>query len=331
MVLSDFWFLVAFTVVIVGLLVVDLVVINRDMGAPNMRQSALWCAFWVSLALLFSVYVFISRGRTAGLEFLTGYIIEYSLSVDNLFVFFMLFTYFAVPAAYQRRVLFWGILGAFLMRGTMIALGAALIKQFHWILYLFGAFLVFTGFKMLRSGDEEVEPEKNPVVRFARQRLPITPSYVGEKFFVRQGRALLATPLFIVLLSVETTDLVFAVDSIPAIFAVTQDPFIVYTSNVFAILGLRSLYFLLRDMATRFHYLKIGLSVVLMFIGVKMLVMDIFKIPTELSLAVVATVLSTSVVVSILRPPAEPHELPVEHAAEASGASPQLSAGRAEE
>ncbi|HEY8475328.1 MAG TPA: TerC/Alx family metal homeostasis membrane protein, partial [Chloroflexota bacterium] len=196
MVLSDFWFLVAFTVVIVGLLVVDLVVINRDMGAPNMRQSALWCAFWVSLALLFSVYVFISRGRTAGLEFLTGYIIEYSLSVDNLFVFFMLFTYFAVPAAYQRRVLFWGILGAFLMRGTMIALGAALIKQFHWILYLFGAFLVFTGFKMLRSGDEEVEPEKNPVVRFARQRLPITPSYVGEKFFVRQGRALLATPLF---------------------------------------------------------------------------------------------------------------------------------------
>jgi tellurite resistance protein TerC len=301
---SDLAFLVAFHIFILSMLALDLGLFRptrMQASVPTTKSAARWVAVWVSLALAFGAGVFYWRGTEAGFAFLTGYIIEYSLSVDNLFVFLMIFTYFGVPLAYQRRVLFWGILGALVLRGTMILIGALLIKEFHWIIYVFGAFLVFTGLKMLRAGDEEIDPEKNPILRLARRFLPITPRYVGDKFFVRHG-TLYATPLFLVLVCVETTDIVFAVDSIPAIFAITHDPFIVYTSNVFAILGLRSLYFLLRGLYDRFHHLKTGLAIVLLFVGIKMLLSDLYKIPTALSLGVVVTVLGTAVVVSLLRP-----------------------------
>ncbi|CAN5497789.1 TerC family protein [soil metagenome] len=238
----------------------------------------------------------------AAIAFLTGYLIEKALSVDNIFVIVLIFTYFSVPAVYQHRVLFWGILGALVMRGAMIALGAALIEEFHWIIYVFGAFLIFTGFRMARQGDEELEPEANPVVRLFRKLVPVTEKFEGDKFFIRRAGALMATPLLLVLVIIETTDLIFAVDSIPAIFAVTQDPFIVYTSNIFAILGLRSLYFVLAGVVHKFHYLKLGLSVVLAFVGAKMLLTDTaYKIPTLVSLAVIALILTVAVVASLVR------------------------------
>jgi tellurite resistance protein TerC len=236
-------------------------------------------------------------------------LIEKSLSVDNIFVFVLIFSYFAVPPKYQHRVLFWGIIGALLMRGAMIALGAALIKEFHWIIWIFGAFLIFTGIRMATSGDEKLEPEKNPVIRLFRRIMPVSDHYDGQKFFTVQNGVRMATPLFLVLLMVETTDLIFAVDSIPAIFAVTQDPFIVYTSNVFAILGLRSLYFVLAGVVHKFHYLKLGLAFVLSFVGVKMLLPDVslwltgvrYAIPTFVSLGVIAAILTVAVVASLIR------------------------------
>jgi tellurite resistance protein TerC len=222
--------------------------------------------------------------------------------VDNIFVFVLIFTYFAVPAQYQHRVLFWGIIGALIMRGIMIALGATLIKEFHWIIYLFGAFLIYTGIRMARHRNETIHPDQNPLVRLVRRLMPVTEGYEGQKFFVRKAGVLMATPLFLVLLLIETTDLIFAVDSIPAIFAVTQDPFIVYTSNVFAILGLRSLYFVLADMIHKFYYLKLGLSAVLTFVGVKMLLTDTaWKIPTGISLLVVISVIGVAIAASLLR------------------------------
>ena len=235
----------------------------------------------------------------AALAFLTGYLIEKSLSVDNIFVFILIFSFFAVPAAYQHRVLFWGILGALIMRGILILIGATLLETFHWIIYVFGAFLIFTGIRMARHQDEELKPDQNPIVKFFRRFVPVTENYEGDKFFIRRAGTLFATPLFLVLLVVESTDLVFAVDSIPAIFAVTRDPFIVYTSNVCAILGLRALYFLLANVMHQFQYLKLGLSVVLTFIGVKMVIVDLYHIPVGASLAVVASVLTISIIASL--------------------------------
>jgi tellurite resistance protein TerC len=295
---------VLFAVLIVGVLALDLGVFRRGSHVVSVREATMWTCVWVTLALGFNAFVFWSRGSEIGLQFLTGYLIEYSLSVDNIFVFVLIFTYFAVPAAAQHRVLFWGIMGALVFRGLMILVGVALIKQFHWIIFIFGAFLVFTGIRMALDKGTEVDPANNVLVRFARRFIRVTNQFHGSRFFVRENGVLMATPLLLVLLVVESTDIVFAVDSIPAIFAITSDPFIIFTSNVFAILGLRSLYFLLAGIIHRFHYLKYGLAVVLTFVGVKMLLTDIYKVPTALSLGVIAVALGTSVVVSLLRPPA---------------------------
>jgi tellurite resistance protein TerC len=300
------------------MLAVDLGVFHRKAHAVSVREALGWSVVWITLALAFNVVLYfywhdIAPGSSysdsqAALAFFTGYIIEKALSVDNIFVFVLIFSYFAVPAVYQHRVLFWGVLGALVMRGLLIGVGAALIKEFHWIIYIFGAFLIFTGARMAFHDDEEIQPENNPLVNLVRRFLPVTRSYVGDKFFVRTGKALAVTPLFLVLLIVESTDLVFAVDSIPAIFAVTTEPFLVYTSNVFAILGLRSLYFVLAGVLDKFHYLKVGLSVVLVFVGVKMVISDLYHIPVALSLGVVAGVLTLSVVASLLWPPHQPVE-----------------------
>jgi tellurite resistance protein TerC len=292
---------IAFNAVILFLLILDLVVFNRKAHEVSIKEALGWSAFWISLALVFNVWVTFEYGKEIGLQWFTGYLIEKSLSVDNLFVFLLLFTYFKVPGKYQHKVLFWGIIGALVMRGILILLGAALIARFHWILYLFGVFLVFTGLKMLfSSAEEDVHPEKNIVVRMFKRIFPVKAEYHWDLFFIKVDGRRYATLLFIVLIVVETTDLVFAVDSIPAIFAITTDPFIVYTSNVFAILGLRSLYFALAGMMDMFHYLRHGLAVVLTFIGIKMLVMDVFPIPIGLALGVVGSVLTVSIVMSII-------------------------------
>jgi tellurite resistance protein TerC len=316
------WAWAGFGLFILLMLALDLGVINRKTHAVTYREAATWSAVWVSLALIFAGLVFWREGRLTGVEFLTGYIIELSLSVDNLFVFLLIFGYFKVPAKYQHRVLFWGVLGALVMRMTMIALGAALIERFHWIIYIFGAFLIYTGVKMMRQGETEVHPEENPIVRFVSRLVPMTRSYDGEKFFTEVNGRRVGTLMLLVLITVEVTDLVFAVDSIPAIFGITTNTFIVYTSNVFAILGLRSLYFLLAGVVEKFHYLKIGLSIVLAFVGVKMLtegfVEEQFHLGKEniimISLGVVFAVLLGSVVASVLWPQeAETHvevELP---------------------
>jgi len=305
------WLYVGFNLFVLAMLAIDLGVFHRKSHAVSIKEATIWSVVWISLALLFNlgIYFFwdqlsyesVYSNSEAALAFLTGYLIEKSLSVDNIFVFVLLFTFFAVPASYQHRVLFWGIIGALLMRGALIAVGAALLKEFHWIIYIFGAFLIYTGFRMASHNNTELNPDQNLLLRILRRIMPITESYEGDKFFVRRAGKLLATPLFVVLLVVESTDLVFAVDSIPAIFAVTQDPFIVYTSNVFAILGLRSLYFLLAGVVDKFHYLKLGLSVVLVFVGIKMLIVDLFKIPVGISLGVIATILTVSIVASLIR------------------------------
>jgi tellurite resistance protein TerC len=313
------WVWVGFNLLVLTLLALDLGVFHREAHEVSLREAAIWSVVWIALAMTFNValYLFWDQimpnsdlsASDAGLAFLTGYLIEKALSVDNIFVFVLIFSYFAVPAKYQHRVLFWGILGALIMRGTMIAAGAALIKQFHWIIWVFGVFLIFTGIRMAMSQEEQVEPEKNPVIRLFRRFMPISDRYDGQKFLTRQNGMLMATPLLLVLVMVETTDLIFAVDSIPAVFAVTQDPFIVYTSNVFAILGLRALYFVLAGVVHLFHYLKLGLSVVLSFVGIKMLLPDLsaaligvsWKIPTAVSLGVVATIIGVSIVASLIR------------------------------
>jgi tellurite resistance protein TerC len=306
------WLWVGFNVCVLALLALDLGVFHRHAHVVSIKEATIWSVVWIGLALGFNVllYFFWSAfvpgspysNSEAALAFLTGYLIEKSLSVDNIFVFVLIFTYFAVPAQYQHRVLFWGIIGALLMRAGLIVVGAALIKQFHWIIYLFGAFLIFTGIKMALHKHSEVHPERNPLVRLLRRIMPVTETYEGDRLFVRKHGRLIATPLFLVLVMIESTDLVFAVDSIPAIFAVTQDPFIVYTSNVFAILGLRSLYFVLAGMITKFAYLKLGLAVVLTFVGIKMVLVDTpFKIPTLVSLLAVATIISISIAASLLR------------------------------
>jgi len=296
------WVWIAFNGFVLAMLALDLGVFHRTSHEVKLREALVWSAVWVALALAFNALIWSRYGQQRALEFLTGYLIEKSLSVDNIFVFVLIFTYFQVPAKYQHKVLFWGILGALLMRAAFIAAGVTLIQRFHWIIYVFGAFLVVTGIRMAVQQDKEIHPERNPVLRLAKRLMPVTTSYDGDRFFTMQGGRRAATPLFVALLLVETTDLIFAVDSIPAILAITQDPFIVYTSNVFAILGLRSLYFALAGVVRMFHYLSIGLAGVLVFVGGKMLLVDVVKVPTALSLGVIAAILAVSVVASVLRP-----------------------------
>jgi tellurite resistance protein TerC len=305
------WLWIGFNLFVLAMLAIDLGVFHRKSHAVSGREALTWSLVWISLSLVFNavIYFYWDRmmpessytNREAALAFLTGYLIEKSLSVDNIFVFILIFSFFAVPARYQHRVLFWGILGALIMRGALIAVGAALLEQFHWIIYVFGAFLIFTGIRMAWHHEENVQPDKNPVVKFFRRFMPVTENFEQDKFFIRRAGKLFATPLFLILLVVESTDLIFAVDSIPAIFAVTQEPFIVYTSNVFAILGLRALYFLLADVMDKFEYLKYGLAAVLTFVGIKMVIVDFYKIPTGASLGVVAGILTISILASLWR------------------------------
>jgi len=291
-----------FTAFIVGGLALDLGVFHRRAHVVGAREALSWTVVWVTLAIIFGLGVFVARGGQTAVEYFTGYVIEYSLSVDNVFVFVLIFTAFAVPRELQHRVLFWGVVGALVMRFLMILVGAALIEQYHWVLYVFGVFLVFTGVRMLlaRSGHES-HPENNILVRFARRHLRVTDGFHGQAFFVRTAAGRAVTPLFLALLVVEFSDLIFAVDSIPAIFAVTTDPFVVFTSNAFAILGLRSLYFLLAEAAARFRYLKVGLAFVLVFVGVKILVADFLKIDPIVSLAVIVSILGLCIGASLRR------------------------------
>jgi len=307
---GNVWLWIGFTLFILALLAIDLGVFNRKSHVISPKEAMRWVALWVTLALLFCAWVFWQFGRQRGMEFLVGYMIEYALSVDNIFVFLVIFSYFRVPAQYQHRVLFWGVVGAIVLRASFILAGAGLIKHFHFVIYLFGVFLILTGIKLLVQRDEHVDPERNPLVRLFRRFVPLVTEYHGSRFWVTKDGVRHATPLLLVLIAVEGTDVLFAVDSIPAIFGVTRDPFIVYTSNIFAILGLRSLYFLLAGMMDRFRYLKVGLSIVLTFIGVKMLLSETaYRIPIEVSLAVVVLVLGGSVLMSLWIPPSERAEV----------------------
>ncbi len=333
--MPNVWWWIGFNALILLLLALDLGVFNRKSHAVSVREALGWSALWITLAIGFGLWIGQSMGRQAMLEFYAGYLVEQALSVDNLFVFILIFGYFQIPPALQHRVLFWGILGALIMRGIMIGAGAALLAQFHWIIYVFGAFLVYTGFKMAFGGESSIEPEANPVIRFVRRLVPITAKFRGERFFVRESLTpggpvrLIATPLFVVLALVETTDVVFAVDSIPAIFGVTRNPFLVYTSNVFAILGLRSMYFVLSGVITKFHLLKYGLALVLAFVGVKMLLSELYPISIGVSLGVVAATLVGSIVLSLLMP-AKPHAHPPIHPAVPSHAAEGGPDGRAD-
>ncbi|HET7004038.1 MAG TPA: TerC family protein, partial [Candidatus Binatia bacterium] len=291
---------IAFNVFVLGMLAIDLGVFHRKAHAVSLKEAGLWSCIWIGLALVFNIGVYYLWGQEKALEFLTGYVIEKSLSVDNLFVFLMVFQYFNTPAEYQHRILFWGIVGALILRAIFIATGSALLSNFHWMIYVFGGFLVVTGIKMFLQGDEKIDPEKNPVVRLFQRMIPVTHEYHGQNFFITKGGKKHATLMMVVLIVVETTDVIFAVDSIPAIFAITTDPFIVYTSNVFAILGLRALYFMLAGVMELFVYLKVGLSFVLVFVGVKMIMVDIYKIPIGASLGVIGGILLLSVLASLV-------------------------------
>lgn len=294
------WLWVGFTILVLLLLAIDLGVVHRKAHAVSLREAAGWYVVWVSLAVLFNLGIFLWLGADKGTEFLAGYIIEVSLSVDNVFVFLVIFSYFAVPAQYQHRVLFFGILGAIVMRGLFIVTGVVLLENFHWLIYLFGAFLIITGLKLALRSDEGVNPERNPILRLARRLLPVTEDYEAQRFFIRRHGRLMATPLFLVLLVVEASDLVFAVDSVPAILAITTDPFIVWTSNIFAILGLRALFFLVAGVLRYFRYLNIGLAVVLVFIGTKMIASDYYHMPTALSMGAVMGILAATMGASYL-------------------------------
>lgn len=298
-----------FLLFVLLMLALDLGVFHRKSHEVKIREALIWSAVWISLALLFNVGVYFLMGKEKAIEFLTGYVIEKSLSVDNLFVFIMVFSYFNVDTKYQHKVLFWGILGALVMRAIFIFAGVALIQQFHWIIYIFGAFLIFTGIKMLAQKDEKIEPEKNPLVRLFKRFFPVTDTMYGDRFFVKINAKTVATPLFIVLLIIEFTDLIFAVDSIPAILAISTDTFIIFTSNVFAILGLRALYFALAGIAKLFYYLKYGLSAILVFVGVKMVIVGFYKIPIIYSLFTILGILIVSIVISLIFPKKEKAEL----------------------
>ncbi len=301
---------IGFTLFVLGMLGLDLIVFNRKTHKVKMRESLAWCAVWIGLAMAFNLGVWHFFGAQRALEFLTGYLIEEALSVDNLFVFLVIFSFFKVTAAHQHRVLFWGILGAIVLRAVFIFAGVALLDTFHWLIFVFGGFLIFTGIKILIKKEEEVHPDKNFAVKLLRRLLPMTDGYREHHFFVHEGGRRLATPLLLVLVTVEATDLVFAVDSIPAVLAVTKDPFIVYTSNIFAVLGLRALFFVLSGALNSMRYLKYGLGLVLVFVGFKMVVADgiphfhipPIHIPVHISLAVVAGLLGTAVAASLLKP-----------------------------
>ena len=296
-----FWFV--FNAFVIGLLLLDLLVFNRKAHAIRLREALSWSVFWVALSLGFNVLVYRTMGQEAGLQWLTGYLVEKALSVDNLFVFLLIFNYFKVPAQYQHRILFWGVLGALVLRAVFILVGGALLAKFHFLIYPLGAFLVFTGIRMgLSAGDPEIDPENNPVVRFLSRHLPITRQIEGGRFFVKRDGLRFATPLFVVLVMVETTDVVFAADSIPAILAITRDTFIVFTSNVFALLGLRAMYFALASMMRVFHHLHYGLSLILVFIGAKILLESVFPIPMPVALGVVGSLLVLSVLASVIWP-----------------------------
>ncbi len=295
------YFWIGFHVLIFLILAIDLGIFNRKEHRIPLKEALLWSMTWISLAMLFGLFVFFEFGRIRALEYLTGYVIEYSLSVDNIFVFILIFSYFAVKDEYQHKILFWGIIGALVMRGIFIFTGVALINRFHWIVILFGLFLVFTGIIMLFRGEIQIDPEKNPVVKFARRFLPVSDKLHGSRFFIRQNHMTYATPLFLVLIVIESSDLIFAVDSIPAVLAISHETFIVYTSNIFAILGLRSLYFAVTGIMGYFRYLKTGLAFVLTFVGVKMLASFFhFEIPILISLAIIIFILVTSVISSVL-------------------------------
>lgn len=300
---TDLILFIGFNLMVLVLLALDLGFFHKESHVINIKEALVSSAVWISLALLFNIGIYYFRGSEDGLAFLTGYLIEKSLSVDNIFVFVMVFAYFQVPLKYQYKILFWGIIGALLMRATMIIAGTALITNFHWTMYVFGILLLITGIKMFfQKEGEKIDPDNNPVVKLFKKFMPVTNEINDDKFFIRKNGLLMATPLFIVLIVIETTDLIFAVDSIPAIFGVTQDPFIVYTSNVFAILGLRSLYFALAGIVDKFHYLKYGLSLILVFVGTKMLIADLYKIPIFLSLGIVLFILAISIVISLIKP-----------------------------
>jgi len=295
------WPWIFFNLFVLAMLALDLGVFHRKSHIVSVREAAVWSAVWITISMIFNVLLFFWKGPTPSLEFLAGYLIEKSLSVDNIFVFVIIFGSFAVPREYQHRVLFWGVIGALIMRGILIGLGAILLQRFHWLIYVFGAFLIFTGIRLLGREGEEPHPEKSPLIQMLRRVLPMSGQYHGKHFFVREGGRLLATPLLLVLVIVEVSDLVFAFDSIPAIFAVTSDPFLVYTSNIFAILGLRSLYFLLAGVIKKFHYLEIGLSFILIFVGIKMVIAPWIKIPITASLGVIATILLLAIIASLRR------------------------------
>jgi tellurite resistance protein TerC len=294
-----FW--IGFNIFVLGMLTLDLGVFNRKAHEVSVKEALSWSAVWICLALSFNGLIYYWFGEQKAIEFLTGYLLEKSLSVDNIFVFVLIFGYFQIPSIYQHKVLFWGIIGALVMRVFFIFAGVALIERFHWTIYLFGVFLIYTGYKMLSEKDKKMEPEKSPVILFFQKFIPVSSQLEGGRFFVNKNGKRYATPLFLVLVLIETTDLIFAVDSIPAILAITQDHFIVYTSNVFAILGLRSLYFALAHVVHRFIYLSTGLAAVLMFVGLKMVLVDIFKIPTFISLIMIGIILTISIVFSLLK------------------------------
>ena len=296
---TPIWAWLAVTAAILVMLLIDLLVVHRDAHAVTVREAAYSSAVWITIGLLFGLIIWVAQGGQQAGEYYTGYLVEKSLSVDNIFVFALLFSYFAVPAALQHRVLFWGVVGALVFRAVFIALGAALLERFHWMIFLFGGFLVVTGIRMALSREEHVDPGRNPILRLMRRLVPISSVYHGQKFTVVEAGRRMATPLMAVLVAVETTDVIFAVDSIPAVFAVTDDAFLVFTSNAFAILGLRALYFLLADLMDRFTYLKIGLAAVLVFVGVKMLASEVWHPPGWLPLVVIAAMIGISVWISL--------------------------------
>jgi len=303
-----------FIALVGGLLALDLLVFHRHARTVSMREASAWVTVWVFLGLAFGAFIFATRGPTTGAEYLAGYLIEYSLSMDNVFVFAVLFGYFAVPPAYQHRLLFWGVLGAIVFRAIFIVGGTVLLDAFHPVIYLFGALLLYTAWRMARAGTGEVDPSTNPVLRLVRRFVPVTEGYEGQSFFVRRNGKLWATPLFAALVVIESSDIMFAIDSVPAILSITDDPFIVFTSNAFAIMGLRSLYFLLAGLIDRFEYLKYGLAALLAFAGLKMLTSDLIHLDVWISLAVIVAILASSIAISWIatrgrRPDADEPEL----------------------
>jgi tellurite resistance protein TerC len=303
------WWII-FVLFILAMLALDLGVFNRRAHVIKVKEALWWTFFWVSLAMLFCLGIYYFKGQEKALEFLAAYLIEESLSIDNLFVFLLIFNYFGIPAQYEHKALFWGILGALILRAVFIIAGVALIAKFHWVIYIFGAFLIFTAIKIAFEKDKEIHPGKNPVLKLLRRIMPVDGSFDGGKFFLKKEGRWVATPMFAVVLLLETTDVIFAVDSIPAVLAISADPFIVYTSNVFAILGLRSLFFAISGIMRLFHYLHYGLAIVLSFVGIKMLLSNIYKIPIGVSLGIIAATVALSIIASILWPKKEQPPIP---------------------